>query len=674
MHTIFKHTASVFLAGFLITGISSCSDYLDSEYIFKDKLNIDSVFMKKDYSERWLAGVYSQLQTGENVIVASKGHQPFNFLSDDMFFGDRDNSYEWFKNCRYSENDKQASWNSCYKGIRDASIFIHNIDKNREFTPEEIKDNKAQARFLRAYFYWLLLRKYGPVPVLPDEGVDYTQEYEKLQLPRNTYEECAEFIASEMAIAAQDLPLARSSREVARASRGAALAVRARAYLYNASPLFNGNTDTWASELTNHEGVRLISATYDEAKWAKAAAAAKEVIDLGIYKIYTAPFRESSTSISSPKTIVPPHHPQYSDKNFPEGWKDIDPFESYRQLFNGDLTASANPELIFTRGVNQNGEDVRAMVLHQVPRSLNGWNTHGVTLKHVDTYQMNDGSDFPTYNKPDPRVDRPRGYTENDEDHLPLPAGVSLEYANREPRFYASIAYNGSVWESESAPIESGLRYKQVFYYRGSQDGRLSSAPGFYIRTGLGIKKFYHPKDYFPNTGEFLGMPKTDPDIRYAEILLIYSEALNELTGSHSFTSYDGKQTISVSRNTDEISNAIMQIRMRGGIPNYTKEVYNNADMLRKAIKRERQIELFAETHRYYDLRRWKDAAHEETMQVWGCNMNMTEQQKDLFHTPIIVPSLPTLFVDKMYLWPISHDELRKNKKLTQNPGWTYYD
>lgn len=670
-----RFICSFMILSLLLSALSSCSGYLDSEYIFKDRLGLDSVFAKKDYSERWLAGVYSHLGKGENVIIASKGHQPFNFMADDMFYGDRANNYEWYKNCRYDEGAQQGSWRMCYEGIRDASTFIMNIDKNREFTKEEIIDNKAQARFLRAYYYWLLLRKYGPIPLLPDEGLDYTKPYAELEVPRSTYDECAEYIANELALAAKDLPNVRISREVTRATKGAALATRARVYLYNASPLFNGNTDDWAAKLTDHTGKRLISPDYDEAKWAKAAAAAKEVIDLNIYKIYTAPFREESAGISYPKTIIPPANSNHSDKDFPEGWRNIDPFESYRQLFNGDLSASANPELIFSRGSNQDSEGIMPMVVHQIPRSLNGWNTHGVTLKHADTYYMNDGSDFPAYATPtNPIANRPTGFTENNTDHLPLPAGVSMQYADREPRFYASIAYNGSIWESENADLETGNRYKQVFYYRGSQDGRLSSAPGFYIRTGLGIKKYYHPKDYCKSTSEVNGIPKVDPDIRYAEILLIYAEALNELSGSYSVPSYMGDQTIVVSRDVNEMSTYMSQVRIRAGVPDFDSNIYGNSAAFRKMLKRERQLELFAETHRYYDLRRWKDAAQEETMQAWGCNMNMTEQQRELFHVPIIISSLPTLFVDKMYLWPISHSELKKNKKLTQNPGWTYYD
>ena len=129
-----------------------------------------------------------------------------------------------------------------------------------------------------------------------------------------------------------------------------------------------------------------------------------------------------------------------------------------------------------------------------------------------------------------------------------------------------------------------------------------------------------------------------------------------------------------VGRDIPEISKYISEVRIRGGVPDYGNEVYGSTELLRKAIKRERQIELFAEGQRYFDLRRWKDAPVEEATAVTGCNMNMTESQRDLFNTPVPIPSMPTIFVDKMYLWPISHSELRKNRKLTQNPGWTTFN
>jgi hypothetical protein len=655
------------------------------EHFFKDQLDLTTVFESKNYSEEWLAGIYSHL-SAENADVASKGWTPFNFISDDMLYVDRQNQdnesdnkpYSTYKTGMYDEKDPKwghASWTSCYEAIRDASTFIHNIDINKEMTPEEIKDYKAQARFLRAYYYWLLLRKYGPVPLLPDEGIDITQDYADLSLPRNTYEECVDLITSELALAAIDLPLKRDNRNIARPTRGSALAARAKVYLFSASPLFNGNADEWAFQLTNFDGKRLISATPNNEKWAKAAAAAKEVMDLGVYSLHVAPYR-STTQGNRKATVVPPYHPKYSNSNFPDGWADIDPFESYREVFNGEIVASDNPELIFTRGLNQSGnEAVADMVMHQMPTSTgSSWGMlHGLTLKMFDAYYMNDGSEFP-------KDHRPTGVTSSATQYPHLGRNVSLQNANREPRFYASVAYNGSVWECESYQGGSNDPSKinlACFYYRDDQNGKSSSTgTDRYIATGIGIKKYYHPRDAPDGTTEAHGVirPKVEPAIRYAEVLLIYAEALNELEKGYTIPSYDGQRSVTVSRDVNEMSRAMSLIRIRAGLPDFDDAVYASGTEFRKALKHERQIELMGENHRYFDLRRWKDAAVEETMPIEGFNMDMVTAQRDLFHTPVVISYLPTVFVNKMYLWPISHTELKRNKNLIQNPGWTYYE
>lgn len=361
-----------------LISLAGCSDYLDSDYIFDERMSIDDVFHNKDYTNNWLARGYAFLANGYLQDVGSKKNVPFNFADDMYYWEDSDASgYRKWKSGRYNENGVYGSssgiWQNAYKGIRQVSIFLNNIDKNELFTPEEISDFKGQAHFLRAYFYWLTLRAFGPVPIIPDEGIDYTQEYDELAYPRNSYDECVEYITGELTKAASVLPLQRGVQEITRPTRGAALALRAKVLLYAASPLFNGKApDVVSSALINKNGKRLLPESYDESKWAKAAAAAKDVMDLNIYGLHVANYNASEGNIAYPKTIAPPADGDFSEQDWPNGWRNIDPFQSYRELFDGSIIASQNEELIFTRGINQGNEGIGIMVVHQLPRSGGG--------------------------------------------------------------------------------------------------------------------------------------------------------------------------------------------------------------------------------------------------------------------------------------------------------------
>ncbi|KAA6349727.1 RagB/SusD family nutrient uptake outer membrane protein [termite gut metagenome] len=658
----------------------ACSDFLDSEYLFDERMSTEEVFKDREYSDRWLARAYFFLGDNHLADVASKGNTPFCF-ADDMYFGDREDRYKVWKNGEYGEdgldNVSGNVWSKCYKGIRQASIYLNNIDINEDYTPEELTDNKAQAHFLKAYFYWILLRMFGPVPLLPEEGIDYMLDYDDVARARNTYEECVEYITGELVLAAKDLPLNRELLSVARPTRGAALALRAKVLLYAASPLMNGEApEEVASGMVDNQGKRLLPETPDNSKWAKAAAAAKDVMDLNRYSLFVSYFRTTG-DLAFPATIVPPANDDFSENEWPEGWKDIDPFESYRSLFNGTVSAFENPELIFTRGQNQGDQGIDNMVVHQLPRVAKGWNTHGLTQKQCDAYYTKSGTDIPGKDKEIGRGDgseRADGYvtTANASSYKPLTDGVSLQYADREPRFYASVAYNGSVWHLLNSNTSAGEpRNVQVFYYRGSGNGYTNTM--FWLRTGIGVMKFVHPEDMGKGSNDAgLIRKKAEPAIRYAEILMIYAEALNELTGQYSIPSWDGSKTHLVVRNVEEMKKGIRLIRIRAGLPDYAVEIYNDPAEFRTILKRERQIELMGEGHRYYDIRRWLDAPVEESMPVYGCNALATRDQRDLFHIPVAVPSLPTTFSRKMWFWPINHTELRRNRSLTQNPGWTY--
>ncbi|HCM20780.1 MAG TPA: RagB/SusD family nutrient uptake outer membrane protein, partial [Porphyromonadaceae bacterium] len=563
-------------------------------------------------------------------------------------------------------------WDQSYEGIRQASIFLQHVHPGPEITEERYWDLKGQAYFIRGYLYWLLLRKYGPVPILPDEGIDYEVSYKDLAYPRNTYNECAEYISEQMLLAAELLESNRDSRSISRPTKGSALAVRAKAYLYAASPLMNGNPEM--SSFVDDQGKQLISQQYDEEKWAKAAAAALDVIKLGKYKIYVAPKRVVGGLWGAyPKTVEPPYHPVYSERTWEEGgWKDIDPLDSYRSLFNGDLYVNENPELIFSRGDNQLNDEygIQSMSRHQMPVSKGGgWNCHGITGKQCDAYGMNDG-------KPFDRATAPKGFTQKDGEYPYLRKDVWLEYANREPRFYASVAFSGALWGGTSAS-DAANREFQTFYYYGEDDGRkIVSTDDRWIPTGIGMMKFVNPKESYASGGT--AYPKVDPAIRYADILLMYAEALNELTSTYQIPSWDGRETYTVSRDIPAMKAAVLPVRLRGGVPNYDEvgmgDPYTNPEELRKALKRERQIEFLGENQRYYDLRRWKDAPEEESQMIYGCNTTVPKESREFFYEQVVVPSVQTSWSMKKYFWPINYEELKRNARLTQAPGWPSFD
>ena len=128
----------------------ACSDNLDSDKYFKDRRSLEDVFTDKESTEEWLAHVYSFLG-GYNLEVSNMLNTITNFADDIYFGGNSLDAYKTFKTGTYDESYRH-SWGDSYKGIRQASIFIQNIDMNTKYTEEERADMKAQARFVRAYY------------------------------------------------------------------------------------------------------------------------------------------------------------------------------------------------------------------------------------------------------------------------------------------------------------------------------------------------------------------------------------------------------------------------------------------------------------------------------------------------------------------------------------------
>ena len=224
------------------SALTSCSDYLDTEKYFKDQQSLEHIFNNKTNTLEWLSLSYSRLQ-GDNIEIGHSDNNPTNFC-DDITFNEGYNGarYRYFKLGEYGDGYSYSdfykrSWPWSYQGIRQASIFIERAHANEGLTQAEIDVLKGEAHFLRGYFYWLLIRKYGPVPIMPDKGADFSESYDKLSYPRSTFDECVDYICKELVEAAKVLPDRRDNLNIARPTKGAALALRAKVLTYAASPL-----------------------------------------------------------------------------------------------------------------------------------------------------------------------------------------------------------------------------------------------------------------------------------------------------------------------------------------------------------------------------------------------------------------------------------------------------
>ena len=229
------------------------------------------------------------------------------------------------------------------------------------------------------------------------------------------------------------------------------------------------------------------------------------------------------------------------------------------------------------------------------------YSNHGVPIEEDKDYDYNGRYSLQTDSEKD------KWYIKEGEETVKL-------HFDREPRFYASVAFNGSTWYflNRSQQHEKNL---QVFYYRGSGNGYTNTS--YWLRTGIGVKKFVHPNDCHwgndPLVTQYI-QKKVDPAIRYADILLMYAEALNEVDGTYNIPSWDGAKSYAIKRDIDEMKRGTRPVRCRAGLPDFKD--YGSKEAMRANIKRERQIELMGEGQRYYDLRRWKDAEIEESLPI----------------------------------------------------------
>ena len=175
------------------------------------------------------------------------------------------------------------SWNNLYINIRSCNKFLANAEKLTDdgiLTDGVTKKNRmiGEVYFLRAWFYMRLTSFYGGVPII-DKVYELDDDF---NAPRNTYEECVNFMVADCDMAASLLPLQHTTDKLARATKGAALALKSRILIYAASDLHN------TTVFPGYSNPELIGYTDDNraARFQAAKDAAKAVMDLNMYTLF----------------------------------------------------------------------------------------------------------------------------------------------------------------------------------------------------------------------------------------------------------------------------------------------------------------------------------------------------------------------------------------------------
>ena len=235
-----------------------------------------------------------------------------------------------------------------------------------------------------------------------------------------------------------------------------------------------------------------------------------------------------------------------------------------------------------------------------------------------------------------------------------------------EMRFYASVGFNHAYWRGLSYTGTDNTQTNQtVTYYSNGTAAPSSDFPEDYNHTGFTCKKYIH---YVEDQLKGIMKSKTFPIMRYAEVLLNYVEALNELKGTYT----DEENGVTVSRDPDEMVKYFNMIRYRAALPGITTNEASDYETMKALIKRERRVEFFCEGRRYHDLRRWGDAKDAYAEAVTGMNISARSTDRKAFHTETVINNSKAhrTFSYKDYFLPIPRTTIDKNPKLVQNPGW----
>lgn len=579
MKKIIIYLATMLLAAMTFTGCYDLETYPG------DKVNEGAFYKTGDHAHQGLMGIYGMLRLNE-----AYGYQfCFDHLGD-IAYGY--NYYMMFL-ATYTDRDGtiQAHWQTFYDGIHRVNTFIRSVKGMRGIiTDEQINEYVAEAKFLRAMFYFSLTDLFGGVPYY-DESTNVNEEFMNLKQPRSSLEEVRAHILEDLDEAIKYLPVEHAASEYGRATKGAAYALRGKVHLYDKE---------WQSAINDFEEI-----------------------------VY--------------------------NKSNNYGYALDDDYARVFKLYNG----AKSPETVFSIQ-NKSGVGTEYGMQIQALMGCRGaygscWNNTVPSTQLVDMYEFKDGRPFnwdeifPGYNAMTPEQRKELLSVEMDGSGTIVglreadTAKILSAYTCRDPRLMATVIvpyshYMGNIGRTTNVDLIFALDHNLAGNANG---GTIQNNAGW---VSYLYRKFVTEGDQGGAISNRLHTPFAFPLIRFADVLLMLSEAYNE------------------AGQLDKAVTEFNKVRARVGMPGLNSGpawmVVSNKEQMAERIRKERAVEFAGEGLRFSDLRRWGyEIAHKTLNNVDAVN---------IYGEPIYTH----LFTERDMLWPIPGVERERNKELTQNPGW----
>lgn len=638
MKSIYKYSGYIFIAIFLL----SC-DYLD---VVPDNVaTIDHAFADRYTTEKYLATCYWGMPKS-----AGWNENPGIFGALEMVFNKEGRTSGGMRFGLGEDNPTSALINywggtgewirSLYAGIRECNTFLENVDKVQDLNKYEKERMKAEVKMIKAYMHFYLITFYGPICPLR-ESIPINESTQGVRVYREKIDDCFGYVLEllDEVISSEALPLVIENRttELGRFTKPAAYMLKAKVLVYWASPLFNGNTDY--NSFLDHNGEPFFNQIYDATRWEKAAEACKEAIDVctaaGIRLYQTSDF--VATKPQSDTTLLV-------------------------NTLRSAISERWNKELVWGNSSYPVDWGLQSPCLPRLEQATSASATGrmSVPFSTVEIFYSNKGvpiNEDVTY----PYADRYNLKTGDEEHKYVIQKGEQTAVLNfyREPRYYSTLGFDRGKWYGNS--YKNYPDDDSEALYPKNRFGEYSSVfqPGEYNATGYWPKKLVSINTMYRDPNSVTTETYPFPDMRFADLLLLCAEALNE--------SKEAPDT--------EVYQYIDMVRARAGLKGVVESWANYSNQpdkpktkagMREIIHQERKIELACEGVYYWDSHRWKTALKEQNRLIQGWNVNASELED--YYT------ITTLYTQKFtyrdYFAPIPENDLVRNPQLVQNPGW----